>query len=168
MGQTSIVNKELGSGVVGEFYSTEPQRTREKLLESAKPALNKIGVAVTQVENEDDQVGVGASRVFAGIIGSPKSLVRQGLDNVTTIKNGVLVECYLQGYMFVDLPASAAIGDYVYYSNADGTLSSSSPVNPAPAGTTRVPGGTVRIKNVLSSGIAIIYLDDAGDKTQPA
>lgn len=167
MTQKIVSNKALGTGVAGEFYSTEPQRTRGKLLVSANAALNLIAVAVTQVAGEEDQVGVAASAVFAGILGSPKSLQRVGLDAQTAVPNGTAVECILQGYVIVNLPAAAAIGDFVYFNDTTGLLSTAAPAAIAPVGTSRVPGGTVQIKNVAAAGLGIIYLDGAGDKTTP-
>lgn len=168
MVQKTITNKALGTGVAGEFCSTDPQRTRGKILVSATEALNLIAVALTQVAGEEDQAGVAASTVFAGILGSPKSLARVGLDAQTVIPNGTAVECILQGYVVVNLPAAAAIGDFVYYSDTTGLLSTAAPAATAPVGSTRVPGGTVQIKNVAAAGLGIIYLDAAGDKTEPA
>lgn len=168
MVQKAVVNSALGSGVVGEFYSNEPQRTRGQLINSATESLNVIGTVLTKVADEDDQSGVAASSVFAGILVSPKSLVRQGLDAQTIIPNGTQVELAQQGFIFVDLPAAADIGDFVYYSDTDGTLSTTAPGATAPAGSTRLPGGTVEIKNVTEAGLGIIYLDSAGDKTAPS
>lgn len=168
MTQKIVSNKALGTGVAGEFYSTEPQRSRGKLLVSANAALNLISVAVTQVADEEDQVGVAASAVFAGIIGSPKTLQRAGLDAQTTIPNGTVVECALQGYLIVNLPAAAAIGDFVYFSDTTGLLVTAGPAATAPVGHSRVPGGTVQIRNVAAAGLGVIYLDSAGDKTEPA
>lgn len=168
MTQKIVSNKALGTGVAGEFYSTEPQRTRGKILTSANAALNLIAVALTQVVGEEDQVGVAASAVFAGILGSPKSLQRVGLDAQTVVPNGTAVECILQGYVVVNLPAAAAIGDFVYFNDTTGLLSTAAPAATAPAGTSRVPGGTVQIKNVAAAGLGVIYLDSAGDTTEPA
>lgn len=163
MGQTTVSNTQLGSGVVGEFYSTEPQAARTLILASANAALNLVGSVVTFEDAEDDQCGVAASTRFAGLIGMPKSLVREGLDASTAIANGVAVEVLRRGYVFVDLPAVAAKGDYVYYSDTDGTLATIAPTGVAPVGHTRVPGGTVEIFNVTAAGIGVIYFDFAGD-----
>ena len=165
MTQKIVLNKALGTGVAGEFYSTEPQRTRGKILVSAIEALNLIAVAVTHVADEEDQVGVAASAVFAGIIGSPKSLQRVGLDAQTVVPNGTAIECVLQGYLIVNLPAAADIGDFVYFTDATGLLTTIAPDGIPPANSTRVPGGTVQIKNVTAAGLGIIYLDSAGDKS---
>jgi hypothetical protein len=167
MTQKIVSNKALGTGVAGEFYSTEPQRTRGKILVSASEALNLIAVAVTHVADEDDQVGVAASAVFAGIIGSPKSLFRVGLDAQTVIPNGTVIETVLQGYLIVNLPAAADIGDFVYFSDTTGLLVTAAPAASTPVGHSRVPGGTVQIKNIVAAGLGIIYLDSAGDKTEP-
>ena len=165
MTQKIVSNKALGTGVAGEFYSTEPQRTRGKLLVSANAALNLIAVAVTQVAGEEDQVGVAASAVFSGILGSPKSLQRVGLDAQTAVPNGTAVECILQGYVIVNLPAAAAIGDFVYFTDATGLLTTIAPDGIPPASSTRIAGATVQIKNVAAAGLGIIYLDSAGDKS---
>ena len=168
MAQTSVTNKALGTGVVGEFYSTEPQRTRGKLLVSASELLNVIGSVATQVAAEADQAGIAASTVFAGIIGTPKSLFRLGLEAETVIPNGTAVELIQQGFVIVPFTAAADIGDFVYYSNVTGVLTTAAPGATAPALHTRLPGGTVEIFNVAVAGIGVIYLDSAGDKTEPA
>lgn len=168
MVQKTVTNSALGSGVVGEFYSNEPQRTRGQIINSATESLNVIGSVLTKVADEDDQAGVAASTVFAGVLVSPKSLARQGLEAQTVIPNGTQVELAQQGFIFVDLPAAADIGDFVYFSDTDGTLSTAAPTATAPTGSTRLPGGTVQIKNVTAAGLGIIYLDSAGDKTEPA
>lgn len=165
MGQTSVTNAVLGSGVVGEFYSTEPQGTRSLILNSASAANNVIGRVATFVDDEDQQAGVAASTRFAGIIGFPKSLIRQTLDASSTIPNGTVAELINQGYVFVSLPAAADKGDFVYYSNTTGALATVAPTAAPPAGHTRLPGGTVQIFNVTAAGIAVIYVDFAGDKS---
>lgn len=167
MVQKTVSNSALGLGVAGEFYSNQPQRTRGQIITSATEALNIIGSVLTKVADEDDQSGVAASAVFAGILCSPKSLARQGLDAVTVIPNGTQVEVAQQGYLIVNLPAAADIGDFVYFSDTTGVLSTAAPAAVTPAGTSRVPGGTVQIKNVTVAGLGIIYLDSAGDTTEP-
>jgi len=99
----------------------------------------------------------------AGIIGFPKILAREGLGDVTTIANGVVADIINKGYVFVDLPAAADKGDFVYYSDTDGTLATVAPDAAPPAGHTRVPGGRVEIFNVTEAGIAVIYVDHGGD-----
>lgn len=163
MGQTTVSNTKLGSGVVGEFYSSEPQGVRSLILNSANAAHNVIGSVVTFVATKDEQAGVAASTRFAGIIGLPKTLVRPTLDDSTTIANGVTAQIINRGYVFVSLGAVAAKGDYVYYSDTDGTLATIAPDGVPPVGHTRVPGGYVEIANVTEAGIAVIYLDFAGD-----
>jgi hypothetical protein len=163
MGQTSVSNTYLGTGLVGEFYSTEPQSARTLILASASAALNVVGSVVTFVDAQDDQAGIAASSNFAGIIGMPKVLAREGLDAATSIANGVPVEILDGGYIFVDLPAAAGKGDFVYYSNTDGTLATVAPDGVPPAGHTRVPGGIVSIKNVTEAGLGIIYVERGGD-----
>ena len=58
--------------------------------------------------------------------------------------------------------------DFVYFNDTTGLLSTAAPTATAPAGTSRVPGGTVQIRNVAAAGLGIIYLDSAGDSTEPA
>ena len=168
MVQKTVTNKFLGSGVVGEFYSTDMQRTTGQILNSASDALNVVGSVLTKVTGSDNQSGVAASSVFSGILSNPKGLVRSTLDAQSTVPNGSQVELIQQGFVFVSLPATAAIGDYVYYSDTTGALSTAAPDAAAPAGTSRVPGGTVQVNNVTTAGIAVIYLDSAGDLTKPS
>lgn len=163
MGQKIVSNALLGSGVVGEFYSTEPQGSRALILNSASAANNVIGRVATYVDDQNDQAGVAASTRFAGIIGFPKSLIRQTLDDSSTIPNGTVAELINQGYVYVNLPAVADKGDLVYYSNTTGELATIAPTGIPPAGHTRLPGGKVEIFNVTADGISVIYVDHGGD-----
>lgn len=163
--QKSVGNSALATVAVGEFYTDGDRVTRGMIINSASEANNVIGRVLTQVADEDDQAGVAASSIFAGILCSPKSLVRATLDPQSTVPNGTPVEVAKRGFIGVNLPATADIGDFVYYSDTTGELSTAAP-NVAPAvGTTRVPGGTVEYFNVAAAGVAVIYVDFSGDTT---
>ncbi|CAH6968730.1 conserved hypothetical protein [Vibrio chagasii] len=165
--QQSVDRQELGSGIVGEFYSNEPKRTRGKILISSNQSLNIVGRAVIQSPDEGEQVGVGESGIFAGILINPKSLVRQSLDHSDAVTNGARIEVAQQGYLFVDLPTAASIGDFVYYDEDTGELNAFAPDDVPSSEWLRVPGGTVEIDHVTAGGSAVIYLDTAGDRTVP-
>ena len=163
--QKSVTKGALPTVVVGEFYATGDRITQGYILNSATEALNVVGSVVTQVAGKDNEAGVAASTVFAGIICSPKSLAKEGLAPQATIENGTPVEVAKSGFLGVKLPAAAAIGDYVYYSDTTGALVTGKRDAAPTAGHTRLPGGTVEYFNVAGEGAAVIYFNFAGDTT---
>lgn len=165
MVQKTVVNKALATGLPGEFFTDEPQRSQGKILSSTDASLNVMGVVVKQSNNTSEIVGVDLAGAFAGILSTPKSLYREGLNDLTLIPNGQQVEVIQQGYVTVVLPAAANIGDWVYYSDTDGTYETQAPGAAPSVGFSRLPGGTVQIFKVESAGVGVIYLDSAGDQT---
>lgn len=166
MVQKVVENREFATGLPGEFYSNLHQRTVGKIINSATESLNVIGVAVKQkTATIDDEVAVDGTGALAGLLGTPKVVYRETLDPVAFVSNGQQVEVLKAGYVVVNLPAAANIGDWVYYNDTTGVLETQAP-NAAPtAGYSRLPGGTVQIKTVTVAGIGIIYFDLAGDTT---
>ena len=70
--------------------------------------------------------------------------------------------------MFVNLPAAAANGDFVYYNDTTGVLATAAPGTTAPSGHSRVPGGLVKGCNVTAAGTGEIYFDMAGSTVETA
>ena len=166
MVQKVVQNRELATGIPGEFYSNLHQRSEGKIINSDTESLNVIGVAVKQKSaSVDDLVAVDGAGGLAGLLGTPKVVYRETLDSVAFVSNGQQVEVLKGGYVIVNLPGAANIGDWVYYSDTTGVLETKAP-NAAPtAGHSRLPGGTVQIKTVTGAGVGIIYFDLAGDAT---
>lgn len=160
MAQTSVSTTFQGSGVAGEFYSSAPQRSRTKLINSTTEANNVPGAVVFQSSTNDKEVATDNSGVMAGILGAPKTLSQTGLDAVGYVDNGKAVEVIQQGYVFMDLPDAAAIGDSVYVSDADGTTLEIV----APAGTPTADYSEVGIVSTYSldaAGLGIVYVNIA-------
>lgn len=166
MVQKAVQNIEFATGVAGEFYTNLHQRTVGKILNSATESLNLIGVAVKQKSASiADEVAVDGTGALAGLLGMPKLVYRESLDPATFVSNGQQVEVLKAGYVVVNLPAAANIGDWVYYSDSTGVLETKAPDVTPTAGYSRLSGGTVQIKTVTSAGVGIIYFDLAGDAT---
>lgn len=166
--QTSVSNSKLAIGRTGEFYRTDNQRTLGAVLNSTTESLNAVGSVVLHVDGNDNQVGIAADGNFAGVLISPKTALIPTLDPQAFISNDQQVEFAQAGYLVVDLPAAASIGDFVYYSDTDGTLSTAAPGATAPVGSTRLPGGTVQEFNLTEAGQGVIYFDAAGSTVEPA
>ena len=165
--QKTVGNYQLGLGRTGEFRKSDNQRTQGAILTSATEANNIVGRVVKHVASNDIQVGIAASGNLAGILGFPKSSVRPTLDPQAFLSNGTQCEFIEAGYVIVELPAVAAIGDFVYYSDTDGTLITAAPGVAPAAGHTRLPGGKVDEFNVTAAGQAVIYFDVAGSTETP-
>jgi hypothetical protein len=166
--QSSVTNKFLATGIPGEFSRSGFQESRGAILVSATEANNIVGRVVLTVANNDYNVGVAANGNFAGILSSPKTSVRPSLEAQVFLPNETQVEVAERGYLFVNLPAAAAVGDFVYYSDTDGSLVTAAPAATAPVGHTRLPGGLVKGQNVTAAGVGEIYFDMSGSTVEPA
>lgn len=166
--QSSVTNNFLATGIPGEFSRSHNQESRGAILDSAAEANNVVGRVVLTVDGNDFNVGVAANGNFAGILSSPKTSVRPSLEPQAFLPNETQVEVAERGYMFVTFAAAADVGDFVYYSDTDGTLTTAAPGATAPVGHTRLPGGLVKGQNVTAAGIGEIYFDMAGSTVEPA
>ncbi len=165
--QKEVTKTKLDLGVVGEAYTNEGWQADRQTLKSADETLNAIGVVVTAVAGKDAVCGVSASTIFAGITCSPKTLARTTIYDDAVIKNGENIEVAQAGSIIVNYTKKATIGDFAYYSNADGTIVTEEASKPAPAGHTRIPGGIVTKFNVPNGGLGVLKFSAIGDITSP-
>ncbi len=166
--QSSVTNQFLATGLPGEFSRSGNQETRGAILASAVEANNVVGCVVKTVTGNNFNVGAAANGNLAGILSSPKTGVRATLEPQAYLPNASQVEVAERGYLFVTLPAAAAIGDFVYYSDTTGALATAAPAATAPVGHSRLPGGLVQGQNVTGAGVGEIYFDIAGSAVATA
>ena len=160
--QNSITNNFNATGLPGEFSRSIGKDARGAILNSTNEAFNLAGTAVLDTAGNDFEVGVASTGNFAGLIVNMKSLVRQSLDAQAFVSNETQIEIATAGYLYVTLAAAAANGDYVYYSDTDGTLATAPPATTAPVGHSRLPGGVVKGLNVTAAGVGEIRFDISG------
>lgn len=166
--QTSITNEFLANGIAGEFSRSDNCHANGKILQSTTEASNVAGRVVLTTEDNDYEVGVNSDGVFAGILSSPKTGIRQTLATQAYITNATQVEVADRGYLWVTLAAAADVGDLVYYTKATGVISAKGHAVVPAATEIRVPGATVVGKNVTAAGLAEIYFDIAGSTEIPS
>ena len=166
--QNSVTNKFQSTGVPGEFSRSHNQESRGAIINSATEANNVVGRVVKTFAGVDHNVGVAADGNFAGILACPKTSVRPSLTAQAFLPNETQVEVAERGYLFVNLPAAADDGDFVYYSDTTGELATAAPAVTAPAGHSRLPGGLVKGCNVTVAGTGEIYFDMAGSTVATA
>ncbi len=165
--QSSVTNEFLASGVAGEFSRSTNQDAFGAILNSSTESTNVAGRVVLTTEDNDYEVGVNSDGVFAGILASPKTGVRQTLATQAYITNATQVEVATRGYLWVEVASTADKGDLVYYTPATGVISTLAP-DTAPTTEVRLPGGIVVGKNVTEAGLCEIYFDIAGSTAVPA
>lgn len=176
--QTAVANN-IAFGVVGEPFLYGPVRAQPGKIVSADAAQNVIGRAFTVVasgtasfETVADPkpltVAAGGTGVFAGILGMPKNYVAAGttaggtLAASTTLPNNTIGELFQEcAGLIVTLPAACAVGDWVYWTNATGVLTTTAPGAAAPANSTRVPGGKVERYESAAAGLAVISFNSS-------
>lgn len=166
--QTTVSNTFQASGVTGEFSRSENKDSFGAKLNSASEANNLMSRAVNHVAANDNQVGVAAAGNLAGLLCNPKAAYRVGLSDSLVVPNETQCEVATRGYLWVLVGAAASIGDFVYYSDTTGELSTAAPAAVPGAGITRLPGGKVVGRNVIEAGLAEIYFDVAGSTETPA
>jgi hypothetical protein len=152
-----------GQGVPGELYNDYPRRAQPFTLNSTSAANNIIGATFFTVLSQGfAQAGNGSSNFGpAGFLINPKVYALQGnttfgvLAPSMTLPNFTEAEFLTEGSIYVTLPAAANIGDFVYYNNTTGALTSLPPTT-APAGGTTFTGAFVDVFTVTAAGLAVI------------
>ena len=168
MVQKTISNQAFATGMFGDFARAGSQDSAGYFLNSTIGTLNVPARIVHFLNNNNNEVGVNAAGPIAGMIGSAKDVYREGLEGGSHIKNQEQAEIVVSGYMFVDLPAAANQGDWVYYTKADGKLNTAPPNTiPSVPNSLRLAGSRVTGENVQSAGIAEIFFDLSGSDVTP-
>jgi len=163
--QSSVAFSQAG-GVVGEVVLDGPVRARSVILNSSDAALNVIGRAVTSTASNDNEVAIGGTQPFAGILGFPKEYATSGTTaggtlapTMTLPNNAQVAVIELATGVLVSLTNSTVnIGDDVCFVQATGALFSVAPGGAAGAGNTKIAGAKVVRNNLTSAGLAIISL----------
>lgn len=137
----SAINIYNSLGVIGELAFSGPTRTLPYNLNSTNP--NVIGAAYTVTSGGDPATvrgaplagtaRVGGTGVFAGILISPKQYASLGtstgtLNETLVLPNNSIGELLQMGYVNVNLPGPASVGDLVTYDTTTGALNSIVPV----------------------------------------
>ena len=179
--QTSVFNN-IGFGVVGEGYLDGPTRAQPAKLDSVDPANNVVGRVFTVADDgtasfetsadpKPITVAAGGTGAFAGILGNPKNYVLYGtavggtLASSLTLPDQTIVELFQEHPgLIVAVPAACAVGDWVYWTNATGVITTAAPgLDNAPASSTRVPGGRVERFESAAAGLAVISFNSNVD-----
>lgn len=133
---------EMGYGIPGEFYDNSPHRALPYIIQSTDPTTNIFGNVGTISTTADNVVQMGGLGAFAGFLVDPKNHVTAGTaaggsfaPNLT-LPNGETAAFLTMGRIYVQLPASANVGDRVYYNNTTGALTTLAPGTQALTGTT--------------------------------
>lgn len=179
--QTTVA-AQIGFGVVGEGYLDGPTRAQPAKLDSADAANNVVGRVFTVADDgtasfetsadpKPITVAAGGTGAFAGILGNPKNYVLSGtvaggtLASSLTLPDQTIVELFQEHPgLIVAVPAACAVGDWVYWTNATGVITTAAPgLNNAPASSSRVPGGRVERFESAAAGLAVISFNSNVD-----
>lgn len=180
----TVVGAAIPAGYIGEPALDGPTRAQPAYLSSATPANNIVGRAFTVESGATGQplagdnganpaplkVTAGGAGVFAGILGHPKAYAAATLfgDGSQALANGVAVELFQEHPgLFLQLPAAAAVGDYVYFTTADGSLVTAGPGANAPAGANTRPVGEVTRYTGITAGVGL-YVVRLGEVQRPS
>lgn len=157
----STVATNQGFGVVGEIQFEGPTRAQPGVVKGTAANI-VVGRAFT-IDAADGQFSPGGTGVFGGILANPKGLASVGtaaggpLAPTLTIPAGTVGEFLTMGEILVAMTDAAAIGDPVYFIQADGTLATGT----AGAGQTQIP--TARVKRYANTnpGLCVVSLTEA-------
>lgn len=157
----STVYLASGAGVSGDFYTDSPRICESYILNSVSATNNVFGRAFTKNGQGVAQVGdPSGTGVFAGFLVNPKGSVNYGilgnaLSPTLVLPNESQAELLTMGSIFVTLPAAAAIGDYVYFDQTTGELTTQAPGS-APLSGTSFAFAEVDFFTVSAAGLAVI------------
>jgi hypothetical protein len=159
-GFQKTVSLGMAGGVIGELFNDGPRRCKSATLTSVSAANNVFGNVFTYATAFNAQAGSGGARGFAGFLVGPKEQALLGdtngtLDPSLTLPNGIQAELLYMGSIWVALPAAANIGDYVFYNNTTGALTTLAPGTTPVTGTT-FANATVDYFDLAAAGLAVI------------
>jgi hypothetical protein len=158
MGFQTAIAAALGFGIVGEIVFEGPVRATPGVVKGTAANI-VVGRAFT-IDSADGQYQPGGTGVFGGILANPKALESIGtsaggpLAPTLTIPAGTVGEFVTMGEIVVALPAAAAIGDALKFTNATGVIG----VGAAGAGETAIPNAKVVRYANAAAGLAVIAL----------
>jgi hypothetical protein len=164
MGFQSTVTLDQGFGVIGEIFDNGPVRAQPFIIVSDLEADNVFGRAFTVTAEGKAEAGKDGTQVFAGILINPKDQSSNGttgggaLAPTLTIPNNTVAQLLSEGSIVVTLPASANIGDAVYFTDATGVIVTTAPGAAAPASSTLIKGAYVDRFTRTGAGLAVITL----------
>jgi hypothetical protein len=150
-GVQQVVRYDYGFGVPGEWRKAGGgRRTKPGFIVSGSAANNIVGSAFTQAA-AGGVVSAGGTGIFAGILCGPKQYASYGsnaggpLGPTITLPNNTQGEFAQSGdgLVVVMQNANVGIGDYVYFTNATGLLSSAPAGTAVPANCTQILGAVV-------------------------
>jgi hypothetical protein len=149
MPQTTV-RFDYGFGVVGESRKHGSRRAKPGLINSGTAANNVVGRAFTQAA-AGGTVAAGGTGIFFGLLANPKQYASYGtaaggpLAPTITLANQTIGEFVESDYSFIVAMTNAnvGIGDYVCFSQTDGSLQSVAPGSAVPTGYTRILGAVV-------------------------
>lgn len=169
-GFQSTINIFNALGVPGDMALDGPLRVAPYNLCSGSGCDNVVGYVYTIASGGNpDPSGnssnagvaqVGGSGVVAGILVNSKEYAAYAtcssgiaLDPTLILPNQTIGQIMSMGYVFVNVDAAASVGDSLYYSEADGSISVSSG-----SGKTQIPNAVVDRYDVAAAGLALIKL----------
>ena len=153
-----------GAGVPGEIFQDVPWIALSWTLNSSGTP-NIVGSTAYTITGEGYvQAGNGGDYGFAGILCDPKVYALYGtsegpLEPTLQLPDQTQAELLSQGMMYVTLPASANIGDYVIYDNTTGALATMSPGPTLPDGYSFANAIVSQFpQSIDGSGLAVIQV----------
>jgi hypothetical protein len=158
----STVNMNQGFGVVGEVVFEGPLRAQPGTIKGATAANIVIGRAFT-IDAADGKFQPGGTGAFGGILANPKSQSSIGTSSggplapTLVVPAGTEGSFVTMGEILVYLTTAAAIGDGVFFVQADGTLGAGT----AGAGQTQIANAQVKRYANAAAGLAVISLTGA-------
>lgn len=158
MGFQSTIALKQGFGMVGESAYDGPKRYQPGVVKGT--AANIVVGRFFTVDSADGLFQPGGTGALGGILGNPKALASIGttaggpLAPTTTVPAGTACEFATMDEIIVQMTNACAVGDSVYFVQADGTIGAGT----AGAGQTQIPNARVERFANAAAGLAVISL----------
>lgn len=158
MGFQSTVALNQGFGVPGEIVFEGPTRAAPGIVKGT--AANIVVGRFFTIDSADGQYSPGGTGALGGILANPKALQSIGtsangpLAPTLVVPAGTVCDFLTMGEVVVQMTNACAVGDGVYFVNADGTLAAGT----AGAGQTQIPNARVERFANLAAGLAVVSL----------
>jgi hypothetical protein len=159
----TLVNTNIALGLPGTVAYDVATNSQNRIIDSSTLGIaNVVGYAYTEtVVNGVAVATAGGTGEFAGILVEPKAYSSASVVGTSSyaIANGSVGHLLNHGAVFVAVPAAAAIGDSVFFSQTTGAISTGTGQTATPsAGFTKIRNAKVDYFGLTAAGVAVIKI----------
>jgi len=153
------VYEKQAAGVIGEFADNSPKRVAPYIVKANSDVKPSIGCAYTLSDNENE-VKIGGTGVFAGVVIGPKQYSIDGLNTTLELTDGAIAQVCSMGHIYVAPKNASKPGNVAAFDPATGEIYAYTDAAAATtAKHTLISGAKFMFCEVEAGGTAVLELN---------